>query len=262
MTCSDRPIPQRRRIRRRPGSRSDRRRRAGRSPCGEARRGFPRPSPPGREGPAAATRASPSVGLARAVLVLRLRLRRRHRRGRHDGHVEADEQPRALGQRASAASPRPRPFRGSLPCRSRGRRCARRARRGAAGSRGSRSSSRPWTAGSGCCSSAGWRSPGRSLDRVDVRLLHPLEELPGVGRQRFDVAALPLGVDGVEGERRLARPAHAGHDDQRPRRQGDVDVLEVVGPGAANDDLAPGVGNCHVRWRIPAEPEQSIVARP
>ena len=48
-----------------------------------------------------------------------------------------------------------------------------------------------------------------ALDRVDVRLLHPLEELPRVGRQRLDVAALPLGVDGVEGERRLARPADA-----------------------------------------------------
>ena len=43
------------------------------------------------------------------------------------------------------------------------------------------------------------------LDQVDVGLLHLLEELPGVGRQRLDVAPLPFGVDGVEGERRLAR---------------------------------------------------------
>ena len=45
----------------------------------------------------------------------------------------------------------------------------------------------------------------QAVDQVDVRLLHLLEELAGVGRQRLDVAALPLGVDGVEGERRLAR---------------------------------------------------------
>ena len=51
--------------------------------------------------------------------------------------------------------------------------------------------------------------------RVDVGLLHPLEELPRVGRQRLDVAALPFGVDRVEGERRLSRPADARHDDQR-----------------------------------------------
>ena len=49
-----------------------------------------------------------------------------------------------------------------------------------------------------------------AVDAVDVRLLHPLEELPGVGRQRLDVAPLPFGVDRVEGQRRLARPAHAG----------------------------------------------------
>ena len=47
------------------------------------------------------------------------------------------------------------------------------------------------------------------LDEVDVGLVHLPEELPGVGRQRLDVAALALGVDGVEGERRLARPRQA-----------------------------------------------------
>ena len=44
-----------------------------------------------------------------------------------------------------------------------------------------------------------------ALDRVDVRLLHPLQELARVGRQRFDVAPLPFGIDRVEGQRRLAR---------------------------------------------------------
>ena len=40
---------------------------------------------------------------------------------------------------------------------------------------------------------------------VDVGLFDALEELAGVGRERFDVAALAFGVDGVEGERGLAR---------------------------------------------------------
>ena len=48
----------------------------------------------------------------------------------------------------------------------------------------------------------GGREP---LDRVHVRLLHELQELPGIGRERLDVAPLPLGVDRVEGERGLAR---------------------------------------------------------
>jgi hypothetical protein len=40
---------------------------------------------------------------------------------------------------------------------------------------------------------------GDAVDFVDLGLLHTLQELAGVGGERFDVAALPLSVDGVEG---------------------------------------------------------------
>ena len=39
------------------------------------------------------------------------------------------------------------------------------------------------------------------VDQIDVGLLHLLEELPRVGRQRFDVAPLALGVNRVERQR-------------------------------------------------------------
>ncbi len=42
---------------------------------------------------------------------------------------------------------------------------------------------------------------GDPLDRVDVGLLHALEELTCVRRQRLHVASLPLGVDRIEGKR-------------------------------------------------------------
>ena len=90
-----------------------------------------------------------------------------------------------------------------------------------------------------------------AVDAVDVRLLHPLEELAGVGRQRLDVAALPFGVDGVEGERRLARPADAREHDELAVRQRQVDALQVVGAGAADDERAgrasprPAIGFGH-----------------
>ena len=42
---------------------------------------------------------------------------------------------------------------------------------------------------------------GEPLDGVDVGLLHEPEELPRVGAQRLDVAALSLGEDGVERQR-------------------------------------------------------------
>ena len=73
------------------------------------------------------------------------------------------------------------------------------------------------------------RHRGReTLDEVDVGLVHLAEELPGVGRQRLDVAALPLGEDRVERQRRLAGPGQPGEDDQRVARQIEVDASQVV----------------------------------
>src|SRR5690606_20459570 len=68
----------------------------------------------------------------------------------------------------------------------------------------------------------------QALDEVDVGLVHLPEELARVGRQRLDVAALPLGEDGVEGEGRLPGARQAGEDDEAVTRQVEVDVAEVV----------------------------------
>ncbi|MGY3264573.1 hypothetical protein ACVWZN_000646 [Lysobacter sp. HA35] len=76
----------------------------------------------------------------------------------------------------------------------------------------------------------------QAFDMVDVRLLHHRQELPGVGGQGLDVAALALGVDRVERERRLARARQAGDDDQLVAGQVEVDVLQVVRPRATHAD--------------------------
>ena len=73
-----------------------------------------------------------------------------------------------------------------------------------------------------------------AVDVVDVRLLHHLEELPRVGGERLDVAALPLRVDRVEGKARLAGAREPGDADQAVPRQADGDVLEVVLAGAVD----------------------------
>ena len=78
------------------------------------------------------------------------------------------------------------------------------------------------------------------VDLVDVGLLHLAEELARVGAQALDVAALALGVDGVEGQAALARTGQAGDDDEPVARERDVDVLEVVFACAANDELILG----------------------
>ena len=69
---------------------------------------------------------------------------------------------------------------------------------------------------------------------IDVGLLHHLEELARIGAERLDVAALPLGIDGVEGERGFARARQAGDHGQRLARDIDVDILEIVLARAAD----------------------------
>ena len=81
------------------------------------------------------------------------------------------------------------------------------------------------------------------LDEVDVRLVHLAEELPGVRRQRLDVAALPLGEDRVEGQARLARAGEPGEHDQGVPGQVEADVTQVV-LARATDDQSVGHGPC------------------
>ncbi len=81
---------------------------------------------------------------------------------------------------------------------------------------------------------------------IDVGLFDALEELAGVGGEGLDVAALALGVDGVEGERGLAGARDAGDDGHGVVRDVDVDALEVVGAGSADGDLVVHRGGSEV----------------
>ena len=83
-----------------------------------------------------------------------------------------------------------------------------------------------------------------AVHEVDVGLLDALEKLPGIGGQGFDVAALALGVDGVEGERALTGAGDAGDDRERVVRDVDVDALEIMGTCAANNDRVVHKGSC------------------
>jgi hypothetical protein len=76
----------------------------------------------------------------------------------------------------------------------------------------------------------------QAFDQVDVGLFHELQELPRVRRQRLDVAALPLRVQRVEGQRALARTGQPGDHDQPMPRQVEIQVLEVVRACTANAD--------------------------
>ena len=81
---------------------------------------------------------------------------------------------------------------------------------------------------------------GEPLDRIDVGFLHEPEELPGIGGERLDVAALAFGEDRVERERRLAATRQPGDDRQLIPGDRDVDVLEIVLAGTAYDQGVTG----------------------
>jgi len=74
-------------------------------------------------------------------------------------------------------------------------------------------------------------------DVVHVRLGQLAEELSGVTGKRFHVPPLAFGVECVKRQRRLARSADAGEDDQRVSGQSQVNVPEVVLARAPDDDL-------------------------
>ena len=71
---------------------------------------------------------------------------------------------------------------------------------------------------------------------IHVWLVHPLEKLARVSRQRFDVAPLALGINRVESERRLARTTDTRHHGHLIYGNRERDVLEVVDASAADFD--------------------------
>src|SRR5207248_2459296 len=82
-----------------------------------------------------------------------------------------------------------------------------------------------------------------AIHLVDLGFFNALEELPRVCGEGFDVPPLAFGIDGVKGEGRLSRAAHARDDRQRIVRYFEVDILEVMDPHAPDNDAV-------LPWRL------------
>src|SRR5437016_4567898 len=74
----------------------------------------------------------------------------------------------------------------------------------------------------------------QTVNRIDLGALHLIEELTRVGRQRFDIAPLALGVDGIEGEGRLPGAAQPRNHREGVPGNLDIDVSQVVLACAVN----------------------------
>ena len=68
----------------------------------------------------------------------------------------------------------------------------------------------------------------KSVDQIDIGLLHHFQKLARLGPRALDMAALAFGIDRVEGEARLARAGQARDDDELFARDVEGDVLEVM----------------------------------
>ena len=100
------------------------------------------------------------------------------------------------------------------------------------------------------------------VDMVDVRLLHHVEELARVSREQLDIAALALGIDGVEGERGFAGARKPGDHHELFPGQVEGDVLEVVLPRAADRDEFGGHYPSNVGAQGPFnKPRKGLVPR-
>ncbi len=75
-----------------------------------------------------------------------------------------------------------------------------------------------------------------AVNLINVGLLNALQKLPRVSRKRLYIAPLPLGIDRIEGERRLPRSRHPRHHRQLVVRNLEVDVLQVVDACSAYRD--------------------------
>jgi len=88
---------------------------------------------------------------------------------------------------------------------------------------------------------------GKSLDIVHIRLVHLAQEHPGVGGETLHIPPLAFGVDGIEGQGALAGAGEARHHHQLVPGDGDVDIFQVVDPGALDDDLILHMRCCLLR---------------
>ena len=75
---------------------------------------------------------------------------------------------------------------------------------------------------------------------IHIRALHAPEEVACIGRKGLYIAALTLGKERIEGQRRLARATEARDDRERPMGHIGIDILQVMFAGSVDLDRGAG----------------------
>ena len=86
-----------------------------------------------------------------------------------------------------------------------------------------------------------WR---HAVNPVDIRPGRGLNELPCIGVERFQIAALALGEKDIEGQRAFAAAADPRNHRERVPRNDGVDVAQIMFPRFADNNTATAyIGN-------------------
>ena len=70
----------------------------------------------------------------------------------------------------------------------------------------------------------------QAFDVVHLGFVHSSEKLACVGREAFDIASLPFGVEGVESEGGLSGAGESGDDNKTSEGDFKVNVFQIVDP--------------------------------
>ena len=88
------------------------------------------------------------------------------------------------------------------------------------------------------CALLNGNSRRQPINPVHIRLVHLVQKLPGIRRQTFNIAPLPLGKKRIKGKRGLPGSAESGYNGQLSPGNIDRHVSEIVLPCALNGDVA------------------------
>src|SRR5439155_1089432 len=93
----------------------------------------------------------------------------------------------------------------------------------------------------GCSVLRDAQSRRQTINEVAVGPLKLVEQRSGVAAERFQEAALPLRMEGVEGQRAFAGAAGTGYDAEAAQGEIDVYIVQVMRARPANAHPAVGV---------------------
>ena len=87
-----------------------------------------------------------------------------------------------------------------------------------------------------------WREAG---DGVKIWLIHHTEKHPGIRGERFNVAPLSFGIDGIKSEAGFTRTGKTSNDDKFVAWNVEVDIFKVMLPGTAHLNAIIGGSALH-----------------